>query len=82
MGGVFVANIDLDILRLIRSRTNNRLFVSELRKSGMEYSQSKRLLRCDGYKSLTLPFKYVGADDQAGPNYTRQAAVNSIYEQK
>ncbi len=27
-----------------------------------------------------LPFTYLGADDQAGPNYTKQPAVNSLYE--
>jgi len=30
--------------------------------------------------TITLPYGYLGADDQAGPNYTGQAAVDSYYE--
>ena len=29
---------------------------------------------------MNLPYRYLGADDQAGPNYTGQPAVDSYYE--
>jgi hypothetical protein len=29
---------------------------------------------------VSLPYRYLGADDQAGPNYTGQPAVDSHYE--
>lgn len=32
------------------------------------------------FKELRVPFKFQGADDAAGPNYTKQPAVNSYYE--
>src|SRR5262249_8577045 len=36
---------------------------------------------CEGRKDFTLNYRYLGADDAAGPNYTGQAAVNSYYDQ-
>ena len=29
---------------------------------------------------MDLPYRYLGADDRAGPNYTGQPAVDSYYE--
>lgn len=40
----------------------------------------KHLLRCNGRKGLKIPYRFLGADDCAGPNYTRQPAVLSYYE--
>ncbi|MGP3960151.1 class I SAM-dependent methyltransferase [Nonomuraea sp. 3N208] len=36
-------------------------------------------IRRTGRASITLPYRYLGADDQAGPNYTGQPAVHSHY---
>ncbi|GAB3891420.1 hypothetical protein GCM10029964_064560 [Kibdelosporangium lantanae] len=36
-------------------------------------------LRRTGHRQVHLPVQYLGADDQAGPNYTGQPAVNSYY---
>jgi hypothetical protein len=51
-----------------------------LRKIGVEYHAEKHLIVCKGRKDFTLNYRYLGADDAAGPNYTGQAAVNSHYE--
>ncbi|WP_422928498.1 class I SAM-dependent methyltransferase [Singulisphaera sp. PoT] len=77
--GLFVASLDPANLKLAESSTSNPI-VAELRHSDLEFDPRRRLLRCRGVKSIDLPFRYLGADDQAGPNYTRQPAVNSYYE--
>lgn len=53
---------------------------AELRRSGFKYSSRTRLIQCDGGRHCTFPFAYLGADDQAGANYTKQPAVDSYYE--
>jgi SAM-dependent methyltransferase len=80
--GLFVANIDAGNLRLNPGGKSSRVFAQMLRQAGIEYQPRKRLIRCDGHRSLSLPFIYVGADDEAGPNYTKQPVVNSYYEQR
>jgi len=78
--GQFVANLDLNNIKLAHGRPANRVVARELREGGLEYDSRRRLLRCLGPKALHLPFRYLGADDQAGPNYTKQPAVDSYYE--
>ena len=46
----------------------------------MEYDRRKRRVVCRGRKAVDLPYRYLGADDRAGPNYTGQSAVGSYYE--
>lgn len=78
--GLFVANLDTGNLRLNPGGSSNRIFAKELRQAGVEYLTTKRLIRCQGHRGLALPFDYVGADDEAGPNYTKQPVVHSYYE--
>jgi hypothetical protein len=44
------------------------------------YDSRRRLVSCCGRKQVSLPYRSIGADDTAGPNYTGQPAVNSYYE--
>lgn len=37
---------------------------------------------CTGRRDVSLGYTYLGADDNAGPNYTNQPAVNSYYQRK
>ena len=74
--GVFLANLDLNNLKLAKQKSN-RTIVADLRKRGFEFDSRKRLLLCAGRKEFELSFEYVGADDAAGANYTGQAAVTS-----
>jgi SAM-dependent methyltransferase len=78
--GLFAANLDLNNIRLTSGGSARRIVARELRNRGVEYDGRRRLLRCFGRKSLQLPFRYLGADDQAGPNYMKQPAVDSHYE--
>jgi SAM-dependent methyltransferase len=80
--GLFVANLDCGNLRLDPGGATSRVFAKELRQAGVEYLPSKRLIRCEDHRKLSLPFDYVGADDEAGPNYTKQPVVNSYYERR
>jgi SAM-dependent methyltransferase len=78
--GEFVANLDLNNIKLADGRPASRTVARELRTSGLEYDSRRRLLRCAGRTQLRLPFRYLGADDCAGPNYTKQPAVDSYYD--
>jgi len=78
--GVFVASLDLHNLKIAGDQRANRRIRSELQRAGLEYGRGRRLIWCRGRRILNLPFRYLGADDQAGPNYTGQPAVNSLYE--
>jgi hypothetical protein len=57
-----------------------RRIISYLRRVGLGYDRRRRLVTCRGRKAIELPYCYLGADDQAGANYTGQPAVDSYYE--
>lgn len=78
--GLLVGNLDLANLRLADGRPAARVFAAELRRQGFEFSSRHRLVRRTGRSVVDWPLRYLGADDQAGPNSTGQPAVNSYYE--
>ena len=81
--GAFFANIDLANLQMSDGRAGGRVALNRLKEHGVEYDKDNRLIRCHGGQKFdSLPLKYCGADDQAGPNYTGQPAVNSYYEEE
>ena len=75
-----MANLDLANLRLPDGRAAGRNVSSDLRRAGLEYDRRRRLIVCRGRRTVVLPYRYLGADDRAGPNYTGQPAVDSYYE--
>lgn len=75
--GRLTANLDRDNLKL--EGDEDLLVIDELRKNGFSYSALRKLLEADGIRNVEFSFQYLGADDQAGPNYTGQPAVNSWY---
>lgn len=77
--GLLLAHLDFENLRLASGQADRRGFRKALREQGFAYREHKRLLCCQGRKTLRLPYHYLGADDQAGPNYTGQEAVHSYY---
>jgi SAM-dependent methyltransferase len=77
--GVFLANLDLDNIDVSDDKTKRKL-MAQLRGSGLEYDRRKRLIVCRGRKVLEPSFRYLGADDRVGPNYTGQPAVTSHYK--
>ncbi|MEV7010463.1 class I SAM-dependent methyltransferase [Streptosporangium sp. NPDC051022] len=77
--GLFVGNFDVDGVRLADGAPAGRRLVSALRASGLDYDARRRRVSCRGRREVTLPYRYLGSDDRAGPNYTGQSAVNSHY---
>jgi SAM-dependent methyltransferase len=78
--GLFVANLDLTNLKLSDGRIAGRRIASDLHRVGLYYDRRRLLIVCRGRREVTLPYRCLGADDQAGPNYTGQPAVNSYYD--
>lgn len=78
--GILIANIDLTSIHFDDAAIQGQKQLAKfLRESKIKYDSRKKLVRWSGPRELKIPFTYLGADDQAGPNYTRQPAVNSHY---
>jgi len=78
--GLFVANLALENVKVADVPEPGRKLVAGFRHAGLEFDRRRRLVACRGRAELELPCRYLGADDRAGPNYTRQPAVDSHYE--
>jgi SAM-dependent methyltransferase len=79
--GRFVANLDWDNFKQLEPEPSSiGLAVrKELKRQGLGYSDRRHLLTCEGHRQIQRPYVYVGADDQAGANYTGQPVVDSYY---
>jgi SAM-dependent methyltransferase len=77
--GLFVANFDPDNLRGADGAGIGPVVIRRLREAGMDYDPRRHLLRARGPRDLSLPARFLGADDSVGPNYTGQPAVDSYY---
>lgn len=78
--GMFVANLDLANFRFADGKPAGRVVAASLRRNGIMYDSRRRLISCFGPREADFRFRYLGADDAAGPNYTGQPAVDSYYE--
>ncbi len=78
--GRFVANLDAANLCISEAGKGQRRIVRFLREQGFEYLPGKHLLKLAGHREFEIPFKFRGADDSAGPNYTKQPVVTSYYD--
>jgi SAM-dependent methyltransferase len=80
-GGLFAAHLDYTNLRL-RELTSARIRIGrDLHKAGFNYDSRRHLLTCYCPTERPLPYRYLGADDLAGPNCTGQPSVDSHYEE-
>ena len=77
--GIFLANLDLSNFKFENRTGASRKIAKELRKNGFEYDSRKYLLICKSKREIEFDFEYLGADDAAGANYTKQAVVDSYY---
>ncbi|WP_249037978.1 class I SAM-dependent methyltransferase [Actinoplanes italicus] len=73
--GTFVADLDLASIK-----PGGRRLTALLKAAGVGYDGRRKRITCVGPRDLGLPYRYLGADDRAGPNYTGQPVVNSYYE--
>lgn len=80
--GMFLANLDLKNLKLIDKSNSTRTFANYFRKQAYTFESQKYLLILKGRRNYELAFDYIGADDKAGSNSTKQPVVNSYYRQK
>ncbi|TMR31687.1 class I SAM-dependent methyltransferase [Nonomuraea zeae] len=78
-GGLFVANFDVRSIRLENGGPAGRPLTAALRAQGLAYDGRTRRISRVGGGAVDLPYRYLGANDQAGPNYTGQDAVDSHY---
>ncbi|MGP4021910.1 class I SAM-dependent methyltransferase [Actinomadura sp. 3N407] len=78
--GLFAANFDVHSVRRADGTPAGRRLTAELRRQGFVHDAARRRISRRGGGEIRLPYRYLGADDQAGPNYTGQPAVDSFYE--
>ncbi|HLJ55147.1 MAG TPA: class I SAM-dependent methyltransferase [Chthonomonadaceae bacterium] len=77
--GRLLAHLDLGNLRVVGDERRRHAWRAALQRAGFAYSSHRRLVTCTGPVAAAVPYRYVGADAQAGPNCTGQAAVDSWY---
>lgn len=78
--GHFIANFDARSVRRADGAPAGRRLTTELRRQGYAYDTARHRISRHGGGEVRLSYRYLGADDQAGPNYTGQPAVDSFYE--
>ena len=79
--GLLLIHVDYRNLKLAAQPNSSAMIGRDLRRAGFQYSAGRHLLtRCGIQGDVQLPYRYIGADDNAGPNYTGQEAVDSYYE--
>ena len=76
--GIFMAHLDFKNIK-IANESGSQLVRKRLRENGMEYDARKKIISCKGPREADFGWRYEGASDQAGPNYTGQEAVDSYY---
>ena len=76
--GRLIADLDLAAIYL-DGRRADRPIGRRLRQAGFTYNARRRQITCTGQRDVRLPYRCLGADDQAGPGYTGQPAVSSHY---
>jgi hypothetical protein len=78
--GTMVANFDTGTVRLRDGTAAGRRLTAHLRRQGFTYHPARHRISRRGPQAVHLPYRYLGADDRAGPNYTGQDAIDSYYE--
>jgi len=73
--GYFIAHLDIKNISVPPSVSLKQLVTEQ----GVSYDVRTHLLTCNGPRTFDTGLTYLGANDQAGPNYTGQGAVNSHY---
>jgi SAM-dependent methyltransferase len=75
--GRFIADLDLDSIRLADGRPAGRKLAAALRGADFTVDTGRRRIGRVGV--VSLPYTYLGADDRAGPNYSGQPAVSCYH---
>ena len=78
--GIFLGNFSLENIRIQGVKDSEKMLRKIFKESGIVYNSRTKMIEITEPISLSSKFKYLGADDQAGPNYTGQPVVDSVYE--
>jgi len=78
--GRLLAHLDPANLRLRTELPGRHSWTAALTRAGLTYIRGRRLVCRTGSIEMNFPYRYLGADDKAGPNITGQPAVDSWYE--
>ena len=78
--GLFAANFDARSVRSPHGQAMVRQLAAEIRRQGFSYDPARRRVSRRGRGQVSFPYRYLGADDRAGPGYTGQPAVDSFYD--
>ncbi|MBC9712040.1 class I SAM-dependent methyltransferase [Streptomyces sp. TRM66268-LWL] len=65
--------------RVDEDEESSAVVLAALREAGFAYSARNHRLTLRGGRPLDLPLRYLGADPEAGPNYTGQPGVAAHY---
>jgi SAM-dependent methyltransferase len=76
--GLFVANFDINSI-IIQGVATNSVLKKLFKEQGLNYNVRTKILKKANAAEIDFGFRYVGADDTSGPNYTGQEAVTSYY---
>lgn len=77
--GLFIGNLDLNNIEIEGSKKSKSLLLDFFKQNKIDYNQRTKIISATWVNEITHNFQYLGADDKAGPNYTGQEAVKSIY---
>jgi hypothetical protein len=80
-GRTLVADFEPAAVRLGDGRPAGRRLTAALRSHGFTVDTRRHRLTLDGPRAVTLPYRFLGADPDAGPNYTGQPAVHSYHDE-
>ena len=76
--GLFIANIDLN--NIVIQGKDSKSYLKDLFKHyGVTYNSRRKVFERIGTAVVKFDVKYLGADDDYGPNYTGQDSVTSYY---
>ncbi|MFB6455490.1 class I SAM-dependent methyltransferase [Chitinophaga sp. Hz27] len=76
--GIFLANFDLNNIK-VKGDSNHLTLKKLFTDNGILYDGRQKIIRCEGPRSLSACYNYIGADDTIGPNYTGQPTVAAYY---
>lgn len=77
--GLMIGNLDLNNIKITGAKKGNKLLKEYFDDNGISYNSKTKIITIRGNQSIAPKFKYLGADDTAGPNYTGQDVVDSFY---
>lgn len=77
--GMFTGNLDLKNIKKLNGISLERQLCKKFSVFGIQYNHRHHLLTCQGQKQIKFDWQYLGANDQAGMNYTGQEVIDSYY---